>query len=350
MTSDLHPEPGAAIPARARLVDVAERAGVTKAVVSRLMNDDPSLRIRPETRERVLAVASELDYRPNATARALSVARTSALAILVPDLSNSAYAAITRGAFRRAQARGYVLLIAEDSTDDTQDADYAELVTTGRVDGLLVASARPRHPLVERLLAAPAEIAHVFLNREVGGSENNVRMDMRQAGAVVVDHLMALGHEHIGMVTGPSDQASAQSRLEGFRSAMRGRGLDGSAFEAAAFSELGGLEGAQALLSARPELTAVCASTFTQAAGVMKGVRRLGLAIPREISIVGYDDVPLADYLEPGLTTLVMPLAELGAVAVDALIDQIEGRGVVVHDVPGGFRIVERESVARARM
>jgi len=256
---------------------------------------------------------------------------------------------ITRGAFRRAQALGYVLLIAEDSADDDQDAAYAELVTAGRVDGLLVASARPHHPLVDRLLDAPSAVAHVFFNREVAGSQNNVRMDMRAAGAVVVDHLRSFGHERIGMVTGPVDQPSAQSRLEGFRLRMREHGLDDSAFATGAFSEAGGFEAARSLLAERPDLTALCASTFSQAAGAMKAVRTLGLRIPDDVSVLGYDDVPLADYLEPGLTTLVMPLGALGAAAVDALIDQIEGRGVGDYDVSGGFHVVERESVARPR-
>lgn len=145
MTSEAGAGQAKALPARARLVDVAKRAGVTKSVVSRILNDDTTLRIRPETRERVLAVAAELGYRPNVTARALSVSRTRAFALLIPDLSNSVYAAVTRGAFRRARDHGYVLLIAEDAAGD-DDAAYAELVTAGRVDGLLVASSRPEHP------------------------------------------------------------------------------------------------------------------------------------------------------------------------------------------------------------
>ncbi|WP_240930781.1 LacI family DNA-binding transcriptional regulator [Isoptericola sp. BMS4] len=345
MASEASVRPSAEPRQRARLVDVAERAGVTKSVVSRLMNDDTTLRIRPETRERVLAIAAELGYRPNATARALSVSRTRAFALLIPDLSNSVYAAITRGAFRRARDHGYVLLIAEDGAGDDDDASYAELVTAGRVDGLLVASSRPDHPLVERLLTDRRGVAHVFFNREVPGSNRNVRLDMRGASALVVDYLHSWGHERIGMVTGPLDLVPAQRRLEGFQVRMGELGLDSGAYAAGAFNESGGCEAAHELFDSRPELTALYASTFPQAIGVMKAVRDRGLRVPDDISLIGYDDLPMADFLDPPLTTLAMPLAALGAAAVDALVDQIDGRPAESRQLDGGYEIVVRRSV-----
>ncbi|WP_396667609.1 LacI family DNA-binding transcriptional regulator [Microbacterium sp. R86528] len=335
---------------RARLVDVAERSGVTKSIVSRIMNDDDSLRIRPETRERVKAVAIELGYRPHAGARALSVARTGAFALLIPDLTNSVYAAITRGAFRRAREHGYVLLIAEDTPDaPAGPEDYAELVMSGRVDGLLVASARPGNALVDRLMDDPGSVAHVFVNREVEGSQRNVGLDMHGASALAVEHLHSYGHRRIGITSGPIDLQPARARLEGFVDGMHARGLDPTPVAHGEFTERGGYGAALALLTQHPDLTAIYASTFGQAVGALKAARDRGLDVPRDLSIIGYDDLAVADYLDPPLTTVAMPLDALGVAAVDALVDQLSTREPHGYRVPDGYHVVSRQSVAVPR-
>ena len=180
---------------RVRLVDVALACGVTKSVASRALNGDPSLTIRPATRLRILAAARELGYRPHAGARALAGARTRALALLIPDLSNPVYSRIVRGAYRRARERGYVMLLVEDTPTDGADETFADLVEEGRVDGLLIASARPDH----RLLASARldRLPHVFVNREMPGSGRNVGMDLAEASATAVRHLHAArAHRH----------------------------------------------------------------------------------------------------------------------------------------------------------
>ncbi|MGJ8722828.1 MAG: LacI family DNA-binding transcriptional regulator [Salinibacterium amurskyense] len=342
--------PASPLRVRARLVDVAERSGVTKSVVSRIINNDQTLRTRPETRERVLEVARELGYRTHAGARALSVSRTGAFALLIPDLSNSVYAAITRGAYRRAHESGYVLLLAEDSADSSSDAvEFAELVTSGRVDGLLIASAHPEHPLVDMLKQDPGSVAHVFVNREVEGSERNVGLDMRGATALAVDYLHDFGHSKIGMIAGPTNLGPAPARLEGFRSRMRELGFDSERYAAGAFSERGGYEATLTLLKQHPELTALYASTFGQAVGALAAAKHLGFSVPGDLSLLGYDDLAVADFLDPPLTTLQMPLDALGVAAVDALLAQLETHEPSGRRIEGGYRIVERESVARPR-
>ncbi|GLI26629.1 LacI family transcriptional regulator [Agromyces rhizosphaerae] len=335
---------------RARLIDVAERSGVTKSVVSRIINGDDTLRIRPETRERVLGVAAELGYRPHAGARALSVSRTGAFALIIPDLRNSVYAAITRGAFRRAREHGYVMLFAEDTPSDPAGADeYADLVTSGRVDGLLVASARPGDPLVERLQQEPDSIAHVFVNREVDGSARNIGLDLEGATALAVQFLRDRGHRRIGHTSGPIELAPARAHTAGFARQMSDFGLDASATESGEFTERGGYEATLRLLEHRPELTAVYVSNFGQAVGALKAARDRGRSVPGDLSVIGYDDLAVADYLDPPLTTVAMPLDALGAAAVDALVEQIETRKPVGRRIDGGYHIVERASVARAR-
>lgn len=334
---------------RVRLADVAERSDVTKSVVSRVLNDDATLRVRPETRERILAVAAELGYRPHAGARALSTSQTGALALLVPDVSNSVYAAVVRGAYRRARDLGYVLLLAEDADDDGVEVDYAELVLSGRVDGLMVASAHPGHPLVDRLLAEPERVAHVFVNREVAGSDRNIGLDMEGASAGAVDHLVAYGHSMIGIVSGPPELSPAVARLTGFRGGMVAAGLAPDRVVDGEFTEHGGYVAALALIQRHPDTTAIYASTFGQAVGVMRACRELELRVPDDVSLIAYDDLPMADYLTPRLTTLAMPMALLGAAAVDALVEQVSTGTATGRRVGGGFKIISRDSVASPR-
>ncbi len=330
---------------RARLVDVARRVGVTKSVVSRVLNDDPTLTVRPETRERIWAVAQELGYRPHAGARALAGAEARALALLIPDLGNPVYSRIIRGAYRRARAHGFVVLLGEDTSDDAAAEAFPDLVEAGRVDGLLIASARPDHPLLGS--ARLRRVPHVFVNREVPGSGRNVAMDLGAASATAVQHLHALGHRHIGLVSGPEDLQPAQARTAGFVEAMATLGLDAQHVGHGPFDEQGGAAATERLLRDVPGLTALYACTLPQAVGAMHAVRSAGLRIPEDVSVVAYDDLPLADYLDPPLTTIAMPLLELGAAAVDAVLRQLGGGPPADVVVPTHPVVVERRSTGR---
>jgi DNA-binding LacI/PurR family transcriptional regulator len=327
---------------RVRLIDVAARGGVTKSVASRVLNSDPTLNVRPETRRRVLDAAAELGYRAHAGARALAGSEARALALLIPDLSNPVYSRIIRGAYRRARQQGYVVLLAEDTADDEADEAFADLVDTGRVDGLLIASARPGH----RLLTSSrlAGIPHVFVNRELPGSGRNVGMDLAAASAVAVRHLHDLGHRRIGLVSGPLGLQPARAREEGFVAQMTELGLAAEHIAHGPFSEEGGASAAARLLSRGPAPTALYCSTLSQAVGALHGIRTCGLRIPHDVSVVSYDDLPLAQYLDPPLTTVAMPLVELGAAAVDAVLDQLAGAAPTDVAVSAPPTIVERAS------
>ena len=212
---------------RARLEDVARAAGVSKSTVSRVLSGDATLSVRDETRERVRALAQELGYRPHPVARALATPATGALALLVPTLSNPAYVEILRGAYRRARERGYVLLCAEDFEDQEADEAFTELVDGGRVDGLLIASARPENRLLDAL--ERHWVPHVFVNRSVPGARANVTLDVARASRVAYEHLAALGHTAIGHVAGPRGVQSARGREEAFLLAAAEHGHRGAA-------------------------------------------------------------------------------------------------------------------------
>lgn len=335
---------GATRPLRVRLSDVAARAGVTKSVASRVLNGDPTLSARPETRQRVVEAARALGYRAHAGAQALAQARARALALLIPELANPAYSRIIRGAYHRAAERGYVVLLAEDSPGAEAGEPFTDLVGSGRVDGLLIASARSGHRLLNasRLAGVP----HVFVNRKVAGSGCNVTVDLHAAGMVAAEHLIGLGHRRIGHVAGPTGTASGHAREEGFRAALRGVDVAAPVVARGDFSESGGAAATARLLRDAPDLTAIYTSTLTQAVGALHALRQAGRRVPRDVSLLTYDDLPFAEYLDPPLTATAMPLQELGAAAVDALLAQLAGEPPRDVLVPGAPVVIERASTA----
>jgi DNA-binding LacI/PurR family transcriptional regulator len=331
---------------RKRLVDVARTAGVSKSIASRVLNGDPALLVRPETRERVLRAASQLGYRPHAAARSLKRAETGALGLLVPPLTNPVYVRIIRGAFERALERDFVVLLVEDVDPLQAESTASRLVQAERIDGLMIASAQPGHPLLRSLRRD--RVPHVFVNRGVPRSGRNVVIDEAGASAAALRHLLHLGHCRIGHVAGPRALDTARRRTMGFVEAASAHGLRVEVAEGD-FGESGGAAAARELLERRPDLTALYTSTLSQAVGVYHTAWELGLAVPAELSLIGYDDMPLAEYLRPPLTTVRTPLAELGAAAVDALVDQLLGgkpRDVVVGAGPG---VVVRASTGEPR-
>lgn len=334
-------QPGGGL--RHRLQDVARNAGVSKSIASRVLNGDPALLVRPETRARVIEAARELNYRPHAAARGLKRAKTGALGLLVPPLTNPVYVRIIRGAFAQALELDFVVLLVEDVEPGQAEQSTSRLIQAGRVDGLMIASAHPDHPLLSS--QSLQRLPHVFVNRAVAGSGRNVVMDEMSASATALDHLVALGHRRIGHVAGPRELDTARRRADGFRKHASQLSLQAEVAEDD-FGESGGAAAARRLLNDHPELTALYASTLSQAVGVFHAAWEMGLKLPDDLSVISYDEMPLADYLRPPLTTIRMPLAELGAAAVGALVSQLSGdepRDVTVAQKP---EVVVRSSTA----
>ena len=317
---------------------------MSKSTVSRVLSGDPTLSVRDATRERVRALALELGYRPHPVARALAVPATGAIAMLVPELSNPAYVEIIRGAFRRARERGFVLLCAEDFEGQEADEAFTDLAEHGRVDGLLIASARPE----ARLLAALERhwVPHVFVNRSVPGALANVTLDVARASRVAFEHLAGLGHDAIGHVAGPHDVQSARGREDAFLAAAAAAGRPEPPVARGPFTPAGGAAAAERLLREHPDLTAVFASSLAQAIGLLHVARELGRAVPEDLSVIAYDEVPVARYLTPPVTTIAMPLSGLGAEAVDVLVDLLEGRPARSEVLGSDPVVIERASTA----
>jgi DNA-binding LacI/PurR family transcriptional regulator len=305
-----------------RLEDVAYRAGVDVSTVSRALQPNSDRPVRAETRERVLRIAEELGYRPNAIARSLKLETTGTLGLLVPTLRNPVLADLIHGAFREAWQHERVLLVAEDNEGEAGDA-YERLARSGRIDGLLIASTRIGRS--DHAAFLEDGLPCVFVNRRRPGSGRNVSMGDDEAGRIAARHLLESGHSQIGHLAGPADLDTARRRTEGFVEVLAEAGVEATQV-GADFAVAGGALGAKELLEiARPRPTAVFVSNVQQAVGAVSALRSLGLRIPEDVALVTCDDDPLLEYLEVPVTSIRMPLAELGAAAVGSLLEQIDG-------------------------
>jgi LacI family transcriptional regulator len=319
---------------RPRLTDVAAAAGVTGSIASRVLNGDPTVSARTETRQRIFDAARRLSYTPNALARGLRRSQTMTMGVVLPNLAYAVNAEIIRGAERQAAAEGYVVVLADAEEFGPTGTAYQRLVMEGRVDGLLVASTIMGEwgfdPLAGRL-----PVVHV--NRR--GDDRlgvSVSVDDERGVGVAVDHLVKLGHTQIAYIGGPRNIDTARRRRDGFLGRMQDHGLVAprSRMAETALTEAGGCTAMQRLLRARRPPTAVATGSFASAVGVMSAIVRAGLRIPEDISVVGFHDAEIADYLIPRLTTVRMPLGEMAAAAVKTLKELIEGgeaQGLIIE-------------------
>jgi DNA-binding LacI/PurR family transcriptional regulator len=317
----------------ARLDDVARIAGVHLSTVSRVINGSGDVAIRPETRQRILDAARELQYRPNAMARGLRLATTGTLGLLVPSLRNPVNSPIVRGAFDRAWARDFVLVLAEDTGEGAADA-YARLVEERRIDGVLIQSARLGSAHLETF--ASGLVPCVFMDRRDPDSGRNVFMRDEEAGRMVAAHFLELGHRSLAHLGGPVDLDTVLRRCDGFVERAREAGVDPLVLPAG-LSEEEGHRAMLGLLAQEPAPTAVYIANINQALGAGAAVRKSGLSVPAQLSLVCHDDDPVCDFLDTPLSAVRMPLQELGSSAVDALIDQIggaPGHDIVVETPP----------------
>lgn len=329
------------------ITDVARSAGVTVGVVSRILNEDPTVRVREETRARVVAAARELNYVANHAARALRRARLGAIGLAVHDISNPVYAAIIEGAQRTASARGYVLMLADVVELAKDDAIFGRVVRSGSIDGLLLLPAGNAHD--RRVARAATPFVPVVMVNERSRSLASVSLDDRLATALAARHLVQAGHRDIALLRLDGAGPRASDRVRGWRDVLASAGvvsaddrvIDGGHTIAS------GEQAARRLLDLAHRPTAVIASSVLSAVGAMGCVQAEGVRVPDELSFVGIQDVGFAPYLRPPLTVVRLPLHHLGAAAADLLIDRIDGapvRHVTVSDPAP--EIVARGSVA----
>lgn len=305
----------------AKIADVARLAGVSVATVSRTLAR-PEV-VSEETRTRVLAAVRDTSYTPNISARNLRVRKTMVVLVAVPDIANPFFAEILQGIDDTLSAAGYGLVIANLAGPPEKEARYVDLVCAGQADGVLLLCGH-----VIRSRDRDVRDAHVPLVAacEYIPSVTFPQICIDNAGAAreAVRHLIELGHTRIAYLSGPPSNILERQRLEGYRQALKDAGIaavDGLIMPGD-FTFRTGVEAGRALLALAPELrpTALFAANDEMAIGLIKTVQAGGLRVPRDLSVVGFDGIPYADYCEPTLTTVVQPRRELGAGAAAELI------------------------------
>jgi LacI family transcriptional regulator len=331
---------------RATIRDVALRAGVSHQTVSRVINGSPN--VAAGTRERVLSTISELGYVPSPMARGLISNRTHSIGIVAEDISDQTFARWVAGAERAARARGFYLMIGSVEPEDDEHG-YLRLMLERRVEGLLLA--RPHASLdlqdLDRLTKAGVPIVSMGSSRVPGIV---VDVDNQQGGYDATRHLLEQGHRAIATVVGPAAWPSSDARHEGYRNALADAGVqyDPTLVEQAVDWGLESGRDAVARLAQRDaRFTALFAHSDLIALGAIRELRLAGKAVPHDISVVGFDDLPVAPYMEPPLTTVHQPMEELGALAATLLLDQLAGEAAVFGDQLLPAELLIRESVAR---
>jgi LacI family transcriptional regulator len=319
--------------------DVARAAQVSVATVSRALNDSQT--VTEETRKHVLRIAHELDFVPHGGARSLSLRRTDTIGVLLPDLHGEYFSELIRGLDLGARSgRQHLLLSA--SHGEVSEAVAALRALRSRVDGLVVMT-----PFADGELVAAAvrrAIPLVLLNsRDTAHCDVSFAIDNHAGAFAVTKHLIACGHRRIAFVSGPPDNLEARDRLRGFKAAHREAGQPSGRILRGNFREESGFAAACQLLAAAELPDAIFAANDAMAIGCLHALKNEGVQVPRDVALAGFDDIPIARFLDPPLTTAGVAIAEIGRQAIDCCVALVRG-----DNVRTGCRLFAPELVIRA--
>jgi DNA-binding LacI/PurR family transcriptional regulator len=294
--------------------DVARLANVSPATVSRAFAQ-PDL-VAQETLTRVMAVAEELHYRPSRAARSLTTGRTGNIGAVVPDLGNPFFSGVLKGAQARARESNYSVFLADSDENPRLEVELIRDLAR-QVDGILICSSRLGDAQLEELVR---DTTLVLLNRRIPGA-SSVLVDNANGMRQAIDHLAALGHTRIGFLGGPERSWTNRERLRGFRANTRSHGIEAVVLGPFAPVFEGGQSAADLVLAQK--LTAVIAYNDLMALGVLSRLNDRGVSVPADVSVVGFDNIPMAGMAAPPLTTVALPLGPAGRVAVELLLEEL---------------------------
>jgi DNA-binding LacI/PurR family transcriptional regulator len=316
--------------------DVAKKAKVSRALVSLVMRGAPN--VSEQRRRRVLRVAEELGYRPNAYARSLASKRLDTLGVLINDVTNPYFGGVYSSLAAAAEEAGFDLLVAPGTRSATKESALVRTLLEHRVAGLALLS--PLMPTAElRRLTTSWPTVLIGRDASIAGVDV-VTTDELQAARLVLDHLTGLGHRDIVHITGGANR-SARDRASGYRTAMRERGLEAREITGA-FSHEGGQQGAREILAMTPLPTAVVAANDLVAVGAMGVFEAQGLRVPTDLSVVGYDDSQIAQLDLVRLTSVCQGVDQFGSAAIQLLVDRIAD-----PDTPRAVQRIETNLVVR---
>ncbi|MEM9840314.1 MAG: LacI family DNA-binding transcriptional regulator [Pseudomonadota bacterium] len=336
-----------------RMVDVAKEAGVSIKTVSRVLNNEPH--VQDAVRARVRAAVERLGYVPSTSARSLRSNRSYTITLLVHD-DHSAFASkVQFGALQTCQEAGYFLQLAMLPTEYRGDVEKIDtwlnrILASAKPDGLvLVPPLANENALDEVMKRRSINTVRIGPNSVPESDANaTVRINDRKASEELTRHLLSLGHKRIGFIRGVEDQDATEERFQGYAEALRSHGIavDQSLVLPGTFDFDSGLRGGQHFLALDTPPTAVFAANDDMAAGVIMAALRAGVSVPGDLSVVGFDDSEISVRTWPTLTTVNQPLAKLGQVAVQAIIDAAGSKAGPIQSTDLPYEIIHRDSVA----
>lgn len=340
---------GMPVPKRATLADVARLAGLSPTSASMILNGRPNTRLSQDAHDRVHAAARELGYRPNVAARGLRTEKTLTIGFITDVVATTRFASgLIRGALQGAEEANHVMLVLETGGDPEREAEAVAAVLDRQVDGIIFASMRAREFYVPEI---PAGTGIVMLNATNARFPTSVLPDEYAGGRLAVELLVDAGHRSIALLgssdeveRNPSASATVARRFAGIRDAMREHGLtfvDELPVDLYRWEPDEGYTATRALLERRSDVGALLCMNDRLAFGAYQALTDLGLAVPRDVSVVSFDNDELAAYLRPGLTTIALPHEAMGRRAVEILLAD-PGRGETLVEMPA----VVRDSIA----
>jgi LacI family transcriptional regulator len=320
--------------------DVAREARVSVATVSRVFNGGGP--VREETRLRIREIATALRYVPHGGARSLITRKTSTIGVLLPDLYGEFFSEIIRGIDLAAQRSGHHLILSSSHNDKTE-VGGAMRAMRGRVDGVIVMS--PDIDAQALVANLPESHPVVLLNCALRGPAfDSVNIDNTRGARAIVRHLICHGHRRIAVIAGALRNVDGHERHLGYRAALRDAAIDRNAHweTPGNFTEDSGYEAARLLLKLRSRPTAIFAANDSMAIGALSALREAGVDVPGEMAVAGFDDIPIARHVSPPLTSVHVPIAELGERATEKLIDTLvdRNRHVRRRDVLGTTLVI----------
>jgi len=335
--------------ARITIKDVAEQAGFSINTVSRALNDQPA--INPETRDKILTVAHDLGYRPNKMAQALRSQKTKTIGIVVTDIANPFFSRLVKAIGAQARDNDYSIILADTDEDLDKEREAIQLMLAEQVDGLLLTPVQTSAETVEALLADA--FPFVLLGRHFLDLETPfVDSDDVRGGGLAAAHLIDQGCERVAIINGPAHISSARHRLLGYRRALEDHGrapLPGHVLEHAITMQDGYRLALRLFESGPTRPDGVFVYSDLVALGAMQAARELGLRIPEDVALVGYDDIEFSSFLDIPLTTVRIPKAELGKQALSILQQLMQGETPAPAQVKLDVELVVRRTSVRSK-
>ncbi len=327
----------------ATIRDVARVAQVSMSTVSHVING--TRYVAPHTRERVLQAMAELNYSPNRLARSLRNNRTLTLGVLLPNSANPFFAEVLLGIENVCFERGYNIIMGNASDDPQRELEYLKVLLSRQVDGILLISTGAYNESLALLASHETPVVMVDRTADIP-TVDEILTANKQGGLLATEYLLGLGHRRIGCITGPSYLTPSAERVQGYAEALEAAGVavDEALIVNGNFQHESGYRACRQMLALAEPPTAIFACNDLMAVGAICALHEAGLGVPDDVSVVGYDDIPLASYTVPRLTTIAQPAREIGQLAAERLIARLQHNSTPPAHQRLPVRLVERDS------